>query len=79
MQGPFFLSHTCKLNKQKQGDVVLKHAANICPSRRYDFFPVCLLLTNYETFYNLIIVLSVQPPFEPVVQFVQLKVRFQEV
>ena len=30
------------------------------------FFPVTLLLTNLETLYNLNIVLSFHPPFEPI-------------
>ena len=29
-------------------------------------FPVCLLLTNYETFYNINFVLSFHPPCEPI-------------
>ena len=47
-----FQSHTCKLNPIKQRDNVSKIAANIFPSNRYDCFPLCLLLTNYETLYN---------------------------
>ena len=31
MQGPFFQSHTCIPNKQKQRDVVSKRSANIYP------------------------------------------------
>ena len=30
------------------------------------FFPFCLLLTNHKTLYTLNIVLSCQPPFEPI-------------
>ena len=30
------------------------------------FFPVCLLLTNHETLYNINIVLSFQSPGEPI-------------
>ena len=29
-------------------------------------FPVCSLLTNHETLYNINIVLSFHPPFEPI-------------
>ena len=34
-----FLSHTRKLNQQKQHNVVSKSTENIYPSNRYDFFP----------------------------------------
>ena len=30
------------------------------------FFPVCLLVTNHETLYNINIVLSFHPPGEPI-------------
>ena len=60
----FFLSHTSKPNQQKQREVVLKSAANIYPSDKYDFFSVILLLTNHEALFNLNIVLSFHPPFE---------------
>ena len=30
------------------------------------FFPVCLLLTNHETLYNINIVLSFHPPGKPI-------------
>ena len=53
MEGFFFL-----LRQQKQQDVVSKSAANIYLSNKYDFFPVCLLLADHETLYNLTIVLS---------------------
>ena len=62
----YFLSHTSKLDQQKQLDVVLKITAKIYPSNKYNIFPVILLLTNHETPYNLNIVLSFQPPFEPI-------------
>ena len=65
----FILSHTCKLNQQKQWDVVSQAVANMYPSNSYDFFPVCLLLTSQETLYNLNIVLSFYPPFEPISTF----------
>ena len=63
----FFLSHTSQLiNQQKQWDVVSKSAADISTSNKYDFFRICLLLTNNETLYNLNIVLSFHPLFEPI-------------
>ena len=64
-----FLSHTCKLNRQKQRDVVSRSAADIYPSNKYDFFPACLFLTNHETLYNLNTVLSFHPPFGPITLF----------
>ena len=64
--GPFFLSHTSKPNQQKQRDVVSKCTVNIYLSNKYDFFPIILLLTNHEALYNLNIVLSFHPPFEPI-------------
>ena len=53
----FSLSHTSNLYQQKKFDVVSKNAANIYPSNKYDLFPICLLLTNHETLYNLNIVI----------------------
>ena len=53
----FSLSQTSNLYQQKQFDVVSKNAANIYPSNKYDLFPICLLLTNHETLYNLNIVI----------------------
>ena len=41
---------------------------------KYDFFPVCILLTNHETLYNLNIVLSFHPPLESINAFLQLLV-----
>ena len=69
----FFLSNTSKPNQQKQRDVVLKSAANIYPPIKYDFFPVILLLTNHEALFNLGIVLSFHPPFEPISALLQLQ------
>ena len=63
------LSHSSKLNQQKQWDIVSKRAANIYPSNKYDFFPIILLLTYHKTLYNLIIVLSFNPLFEPITAF----------
>ena len=48
----FFLSHTSKLNQQKQWDVVSKSTTKIYPSNKYNF-SIVLLLTNHETLYNL--------------------------
>ena len=67
--GSFFLSHTSRLNQQKQRDAVLKSAAKIYPSNKYNLFPISLLLTNYETPYKLNIVLSYHPPFEQITVF----------
>ena len=53
MQGPFFLSHNSKMNQQKQCDVISNITANIYLSNKYEFFPICLLLTNHETLYSL--------------------------
>ena len=33
---------------------------------KYEYFPVILLLTNHATFFNINIVLSIHPPFEPI-------------
>ena len=52
MQGPFFLSHTSKLNQQKQWDIVSNSTAKMYPSNKYNIFLV-LLLTNHETPFNL--------------------------
>ena len=73
LQGPFFLSHTSKLNQQKQWDVVSKIAANIYPTDKYDIFPIILLLTNHETLYNLNIVLSLHAPFKPITALFTIK------
>ena len=43
-------------------------------SNKYDFFPVCILLTNHETLYNLNIVLSFHQPLEPINAFLQPKI-----
>ena len=62
-ESSFFLSHTSKPNQQKQ------RAANTYPFNKYDFFPIILLLTNHEELFNLNIVLSLHPPFEPIGAF----------
>ena len=62
----FFLSHTSKLVQQKQLYAVSKCAANIYPPSKYECFPLILLLTNYKTLFNINIVLSFHPPFEPI-------------
>ena len=43
-----------------------KNAANIYPSSKYEYFPIILLLTNHETLFNMNIVLSINPSFEPI-------------
>ena len=48
------------------GHAVSKSAANIYPSSKYEHFPVILLLTNQETLFNISIVLTFHPPFEPI-------------
>ena len=62
MQDPFFKAAPVNLI-----DVVSKSAGNIYPSGKYDVFPKIVLLTNHETLYNLDIVLSCHPPFEPII------------
>ena len=63
-------SHTIKPNQNifKQWDVP-KSAANIYQSKKSDFFPVILLFTNHQTLYNLNIMLSCHPPFEPITAY----------
>ena len=56
-----------------QCDAASNSAANIYPSDKYDFFPVILSLTNHETPYNLNIVLSFHPPFEPMTALFTIK------
>ena len=51
IQGPFFVGHTCKLNQQKQG-VLLQKCNKYISANKYDFFPVCLSLTNHQTLYK---------------------------
>ena len=34
--------------------MLFKNAANMFSNNKYDFFPVCLLLTNHGTLYNLV-------------------------
>ena len=45
---------------------VSKSAANIYPSNKFDFFAVIILSTNHEALFNLNILLSFHPPFEPI-------------
>ena len=49
MQGPYFLSHTSKLNQQKQRDVVPKCTAKIDPSNKYNLFPSFIIDQSYNT------------------------------
>ena len=66
MQGPFFLSHTTKLNQQKQWDVVPKSTAKIDPSNKYNIFPSFIIDQPWNTLQLKNIVLSFYPPFEPI-------------
>ena len=49
-----------------------KNSENIYPSRKYEYFPIILLLANPETLFNLYIVLSFHPPFEPISALLQV-------
>ena len=44
------------------------------PSNKYDLFHVIILLTNYESLYNLNIVLSFHPPYKPITALLHLQV-----
>ena len=66
MQGPFFLSHTSKLNQQKQWDVVPKSTAKIDPSNKYNIFPSFIIDQSLYTIQLKNIVLSFHPPFKPI-------------
>ena len=50
----------------KATPVNLKSVATYSCILNMIFFPVCLLLTNHETLYNIIIVLSFHPSCEPI-------------
>ena len=45
----FFLSHTTKLNQQKQWDVVPKSTAKIDPSNKYNIFPSFIIDQSWNT------------------------------
>ena len=62
----FFLSHTSKLNQQKQWDVVSKSTAKIYPSNKYNIFPSFIIDQSWNTLQLKNIVLSFHPPFEPI-------------
>ena len=62
----FFLSHTTKLNQQKQWDVVPKSTAKIDPSNKYNIFPSFIIDQSWNTLQLKNIVLSFHPPFEPI-------------
>ena len=62
----FFLSHTTKLNQQKQWDVVPKSTAKIDPSNKYNIFPSFIIDQSWNTLQLKIIVLSFHPPFQPI-------------
>ena len=62
----FFLSHTSKLNQQKQWEVVSKSTAKIYPSNKYNIFPSFIIDQSWNTLQLKNIVLSFHPPFEPI-------------
>ena len=62
----FFLSHTSKLNHQKQWDVVSKSTPKIYPSKKYNIFPSFIIDQSWNTLQLKNIVLSFHPPFEPI-------------
>ena len=62
----FFLSHTSKLNQQKQWEVVSKNTAKIYPSNKYNIFPSFIIDQSWNTLQLKNIVLSFHPPFEPI-------------
>ena len=49
MQGPLFLSHTSKLNQQKQLDVVSKSTAKMYSSNKYNIFPSFIIDQVWNT------------------------------
>ena len=61
-----FLSHTSKLNQQKQWDAVSKSTAKIYPSNKYNIFPSFIIDQSGNTLQLKNIVLSFHPPFEPI-------------
>ena len=62
----FFLSHTTKLNQQKQWNVVPKSTAKIDPSNKYNIFPSFIIDQSWNTLQLKNIVLSFHPPFQPI-------------
>ena len=62
----FFLSHTSKLNQQKQWEVVSKSTAKIYPSNKYNILPSFIIDQSWNTLQLKNIVLSFHPPFEPI-------------
>ena len=62
----FFLSHTSKLNQQKQLDVVSKSTAKMYTSDKYNIFPNFIIDQSWNTLQLKNIVLSFHPPFEPI-------------
>ena len=66
MQSIFFLSHTSKLNQQKQLDVVSKSTAKLYSSNKYNIFPTFIIDQSWNTLQLKNIVLSFHPPFEPI-------------
>ena len=62
----FFLSHTSKLNQQKQWDDVSNSTAKIYPSNKYNIFPSFIIDQLWNTLQLKNIVLSFHPPFEPI-------------
>ena len=62
----FFLSHTSKLNQQKQWEAVSKSTAKIYPSNKYNIFPSFIIDQSWNTLQLKNIVLSFHPPFEPI-------------
>ena len=74
MQGHFFLSHTSRLNQQKQWDVVPKSTAKIDPSNQYNIFPSFIIDQSWNTLQVKNIVLSFHQTFEPITAFLHLQV-----
>ena len=69
----FFLSHTTKLNQQKQWDVVSKSTAKIDPSNKYNIFPSFIIDQSWNTLQLKILcwasthlLSQPHPPFEPI-------------
>ena len=62
----FFLSHTSKLNKPMQWDVVSKSTAKIYPSNKYIYFRSVIIDQSWNTLQLKNIVLRFHPPFEPI-------------
>ena len=65
MKGPFFLA-TPVNQIDKSSEMLFQHLQQIYIGLINMIFPLCLLLTNHETLYNLNIVLSFHPPLEPI-------------